>query len=95
MIVFGMLGKIGAVFVTIPDPIVGGVFMVMFGKTSFYYRSGMCGPQCFMVMFGKTSFSYRSEMFGPQCFMVMSDNTNLCDHSTASGQWSLCVSCFP
>ena len=31
MIFVGVLGKIGALFVTIPDPIVGGVFMVMFG----------------------------------------------------------------
>ena len=31
MIVVGILGKIGALFVSIPDPIVGGVFMVMFG----------------------------------------------------------------
>ena len=27
----GVLGKIDALFVSIPDPIVGGVFMVMFG----------------------------------------------------------------
>ena len=31
MMFMGVLGKIGALFVTIPDPIVGGVFMVMFG----------------------------------------------------------------
>ena len=31
---FGLLGKIGALFVSIPDPIVGGVFMVMFGMIS-------------------------------------------------------------
>ncbi|XP_020617462.1 solute carrier family 23 member 2-like isoform X2 [Orbicella faveolata] len=31
MMVLGVLGKIGALFVSIPDPIVGGVFMVMFG----------------------------------------------------------------
>lgn len=31
MVVFGMLGKFGALFVTIPDPVIGGVFMVMFG----------------------------------------------------------------
>ena len=30
----GVLGKIGALFVSIPDPIVGGVFMVMFGMIS-------------------------------------------------------------
>ena len=29
--IFGILGKFGALFVTIPDPIIGGVFMVMFG----------------------------------------------------------------
>ena len=31
MIVIGLLGKIGAVFVSIPDPIVGGIYVVMFG----------------------------------------------------------------
>ena len=31
MVVVGVIGKIGALFTTIPDPIVGGVFMVMFG----------------------------------------------------------------
>ena len=31
MIVAGLIGKFGALFVSIPDPIVGGVFMVMFG----------------------------------------------------------------
>ncbi len=31
--ILGMFGKFGALFVTIPDPIVGGVFMVMFGKS--------------------------------------------------------------
>jgi len=35
MIVFGMLGKFGALFVTVPDPIIGGVFMVMFGMPTF------------------------------------------------------------
>ena len=31
MIVVGLLGKVGAFFVSIPDPIVGGIYMVMFG----------------------------------------------------------------
>ncbi|XP_023931886.1 solute carrier family 23 member 1 isoform X2 [Lingula anatina] len=31
MLLLGVLGKFGALFVTIPDPVVGGVFMVMFG----------------------------------------------------------------
>ncbi|XP_068687779.1 solute carrier family 23 member 1-like [Montipora foliosa] len=29
--IFGVLGKFGALFVTIPDPIIGRMFMVMFG----------------------------------------------------------------
>ena len=31
MLVVGVLGKVGALFVSIPDPIVGGVYMAMFG----------------------------------------------------------------
>ena len=32
MILFGLFGKFGALFVTIPEPVVGGMFLVMFGK---------------------------------------------------------------
>lgn len=31
MILMGMLGKIGAIFTTIPTPVIGGMFLVMFG----------------------------------------------------------------
>ncbi|XP_018423391.1 PREDICTED: solute carrier family 23 member 1-like [Nanorana parkeri] len=31
MLVLGMFGKIGAVFATIPTPVIGGMFLVMFG----------------------------------------------------------------
>ncbi|XP_013890046.1 xan_ur_permease domain-containing protein [Austrofundulus limnaeus] len=31
MIVMGILGKMGAIFTTIPSPVMGGMFMVMFG----------------------------------------------------------------
>ncbi|XP_051975910.1 solute carrier family 23 member 2 isoform X2 [Xyrauchen texanus] len=31
MIIFGLFGKISAVFITIPDPVIGGMFLVMFG----------------------------------------------------------------
>lgn len=34
MVLMGVLGKIGAVFTTIPEPVVGGMFMVMFGVIS-------------------------------------------------------------
>lgn len=30
MILMGVLGKIGAIFTTIPTPVIGGMFMVMF-----------------------------------------------------------------
>ena len=31
MIIFGLFSKFGALFLTIPSPIVGGIFCVMFG----------------------------------------------------------------
>ena len=31
LIVFATVGKIGGFFATIPDPVIGGVFMVTFG----------------------------------------------------------------
>ncbi|CAL9697234.1 unnamed protein product [Knipowitschia caucasica] len=31
MVVMGVFGKVGAIFTTIPSPVVGGMFMVMFG----------------------------------------------------------------
>ena len=32
LLLFGLLGKFGALFVTIPDPVIGGVFLVVFGE---------------------------------------------------------------
>lgn len=40
MIILGVIGKFCAVFVTIPDPIIGGIYVVMFGK---YTCTCMCG----------------------------------------------------
>ncbi|XP_072217984.1 solute carrier family 23 member 1-like [Leuresthes tenuis] len=34
MLLMGMLGKIGAIFTTIPTPVVGGMFLIMFGVIS-------------------------------------------------------------
>lgn len=31
MIIMGLFGKIGAIFSTIPTPVIGGMFLVMFG----------------------------------------------------------------
>ena len=35
LICLGMLGKFGAFFVMIPDPVIGGVFMILFGEILF------------------------------------------------------------
>ena len=32
MMILALFGKFGALFVTIPDPIVGGILMVTFGE---------------------------------------------------------------
>jgi nucleobase transporter 1/2 len=32
MLLIGVFGKFGALFVTIPEPIIGGVFVVLFGE---------------------------------------------------------------
>ena len=32
MLLFGMFGKFGAVFVSIPDPVIGGSSAALFGK---------------------------------------------------------------
>ncbi len=34
MIVLGLFGKFSAVFITIPDPVIGGMFLVMFGMVA-------------------------------------------------------------
>ncbi|XP_069811824.1 solute carrier family 23 member 1-like [Dendropsophus ebraccatus] len=31
LIILGLFGKLGAIFITIPEPVIGGMFMVMFG----------------------------------------------------------------
>ena len=33
MIIFAIFTKFGALFLTIPDPVVGGVFFVLFGTS--------------------------------------------------------------
>ena len=37
MLVFAMFGKFSAIFVTIPTPIIGGIFLVMFGECTEVY----------------------------------------------------------
>jgi nucleobase transporter 1/2 len=36
MIIQGLIGKFGAVFIIIPQPVVGGMFCVMFGMIAAF-----------------------------------------------------------
>lgn len=42
MMILGCLGKFGALFVTIPDPVIGGLFMVTFGMSAKSAPTNMC-----------------------------------------------------
>ena len=33
MIVLGIFNKFGALFLTVPDPVIGGSFFILFGKS--------------------------------------------------------------
>lgn len=41
MIAFGIFTKFGALFVTIPDPIIGGTFFILFGKNCIWAGSAL------------------------------------------------------
>ncbi len=43
MIIFGLLSKFGAFFLLIPDPIVGGIFCIMFGMVAAVGLSNLQG----------------------------------------------------
>jgi len=43
MLLFGVLGKFGALFVTIPDPVIGGVFLIVSGKPCCLFRASSWG----------------------------------------------------
>ncbi|KAJ1162010.1 hypothetical protein NDU88_002490 [Pleurodeles waltl] len=34
LIMLGLFGKFGSIFITIPEPVIGGMFMVMFGMVA-------------------------------------------------------------
>lgn len=38
MVLQGVIGKFGAVFIMVPDPVVGGLFCVMFGMITAFGR---------------------------------------------------------
>ena len=37
LIILGCLGKFGGLFLTIPEPVIGGMFIVMFGLCSCHF----------------------------------------------------------
>lgn len=45
MVLQGVIGKFGAVFIMVPDPVVGGLFCVMFGMITAFGRR-----ICFVVL---------------------------------------------
>jgi len=51
MLFLGCLGKFGALFVTIPEPIIGGMFMITFGKGLSTMYTGRGIYVCFMELF--------------------------------------------
>ena len=65
MIFFGVFGKFGAIFVTIPDPIVGGVFIVMFGKI-FINGYFISDPHNLHLLALRHRFMYNNNIFAQQ-----------------------------
>lgn len=57
MMIAGIIGKFGAAMVTIPDPVVGGIFLVMFsmitavGMSSLHYVSLSSSRNIFIIGF--------------------------------------------
>lgn len=40
MMIQGVFGKLGAIFILVPDPVVGGMFLIMFGMiTAFGFEN--------------------------------------------------------
>ncbi|XP_061140074.1 xan_ur_permease domain-containing protein [Syngnathus typhle] len=60
MIVIGVFGKVGAIFSTIPTPVVGGMFMVMFGVIS---AAGISNLQYLDLNSSRNIFVFGFSMF--------------------------------
>ncbi|TNM95140.1 hypothetical protein fugu_017899 [Takifugu bimaculatus] len=60
MVLMGILGKIGAVFTTIPEPVVGGMFMIMFGVIS---AAGVSNLQFTDMNSSRTIFIFGFSLF--------------------------------
>lgn len=51
MIILGLFGKFSAVFITIPDPVIGGMFLIMFGMVA---AVGISSLQVYLIEFCHT-----------------------------------------
>lgn len=60
MIGFGVVGKIGALFATIPDPIIGGVFCIMFAMIA---AVGLSSAQCVDLNSSRNLFVLGTSLF--------------------------------
>lgn len=62
MVILGLFGKFSAVFITIPDPVIGGMFIVMFGMIA---AVGISNLQVSQVLFDSllTYFSVNCASF--------------------------------
>ena len=45
MMIFGTIGKFGALFITMPDPIVGGMYIIMFSMITAVGKAGLQGAR--------------------------------------------------
>lgn len=65
MVLVGMLGKIGAIFSTIPTPVIGGMFLIMFGVIT---AAGISNLQ--------VSNSTKQDLIVPKCFAAILNFTD-------------------
>ena len=66
MVTFALIGKVGAVFISIPEPIIGGLFCIVFGTVTAVGLSNLQGVDLnsprnifiigFSIFFGLVSF---------------------------------------
>ncbi|OQR78006.1 solute carrier family 23 member 2-like [Tropilaelaps mercedesae] len=75
MLVFGCLGKVGGLFVSIPEPIIGGIFMVMFSIVS---AVGLSNLQFVDLNSSRNIFVLGASLFLGLCIPSwMANNTNV------------------
>lgn len=66
MVVMGMMGKVAAIFTTIPEPVMGGMFIVMFGVIS---AAGVSNLQVHTQHFNMVNYSM-TRMYQHLCFVL-------------------------